>query len=352
MAESLLGNLQEGYYNNEDEQEENVDMSEKVDTEGYQDTEEEYDGYGEDNIEEDEETVSEEIADEGEYEEWEYPDWAPDELVTPEYEDPNDELEWYRNNYHKAFEHYKSPEFAKELLNSYEDALIEKEQNVQELKAIKEMLENNPEQVIRTYAPHYLQARGYNAQMTEDEIYSEVDNQLAAEFGSDYKEIYNPDAANDPKTISGKMLMRQQEIIAELEDRNNQIASYTPPTKEELEERLMNQYSDEEFDKSGYTLDEFTEFKDEAIHFVSNMTLRDVHYALYHDDYVDDAYKRGYADGKKGVVSEIERAGGRRLAPEPVQSSKRSNGTTQEYDKFGNFGKQRSQFDLIIKGEV
>jgi len=240
----------------------------------------------------------------------EAPDFFPDEMIPGEFKDEKEELEFYRNNYGKALNYFKHPDFAKTIENEYEESLAQIEDRYKEHKAIGEMLEGNPETALKLHNPRYLAQLGGDASLSQDEATQYMTNKLEKEFGKDFREKYNPNELHDVDSLSSKMNRRQQEInneIMEINNKSKEINEKINPSPEKQKEKLVNDY--EPFKEAGYSEEEYQDFVKESLDKIQegDFSFGDLHKFLYFDDYINDAYNRGKESGKKNLQKNIER---------------------------------------------
>ena len=159
----------------------------------------------ENNIDEstlDVQTDTEDKVVEPEFEEFEVPDYIPDDLIPPEkFESDKEELEWYKDNYVKSMELTRDPKFLDFVLNTYKEELdkLEKE-------SVDRILSTGNIAELKIKYPQLLGKAGVDATFSEDDKINVIDNHLKATFGVNYKDKFDETEANDPNTISGKML--------------------------------------------------------------------------------------------------------------------------------------------------
>lgn len=268
------------------------------------------------------------------------PEWVPETLRVPEFKDTDSELAWYRENYAKTFDAYKDESFQTKLTEFYADTLKNVEENHENLKAIEALLKDKPEIAIKLYAPQFLAKNGYNNLITQEQTNVVVDDILKEKFGQDYRDVYDPAAATQKGTLSNKILQEQNDIIANINQKNQvaqqYIEQYKPPSDEDIQKQFDEDYNTH-FKSSGFAKEEYDTFINESREYFTKKPLSgaDMHLIMNKDMYLEDAYKKGVKDGKKGVTKDMEREL-KNFQPEyKASKSNRRNGLT-EFKRFGN----------------
>ena len=144
--------------------------------------------------------------------------------------------------------------------------------------------------------------------ISEEEKKDMVYNVLSKEFGIDYEEKYNVEDAENPDTLSGKMIQRQREILAKIDEDNNKLSSYKPMSEEDLLIELNNQY-DRDFKPHGIDKNKYVETIEFAKEKGNNLSVLDFYRIQHFNDYVNDAYQKGMTDGKKQLTNEFKQSG-------------------------------------------
>jgi hypothetical protein len=240
----------------------------------------------------------------------EVPDFIPDDLIAPEFDNEQQELDWYREHLPKIYNVFASDSFKESMMDSYEDYLIAKEKDVEKLKVIKEALEGNPERAFKQFMPHVLQQNGIRPVFNSNEIDSFIEEKLKAEFGVEYKDLIVPEDLFRPSSLTSQIYARQQDLLKDYEQHNAQYSntaqSTVDPTilREKIEQDKKTYFShvdEHEFD--GF-LKEIEAY---------DWDLSDFEHAYNFHQYIETAgqmgYDQGYDEGKKSVLQEITRAG-------------------------------------------
>lgn len=234
---------------------------------------------------------------------FEVPDFVPDEYLPKEFDNEEEELDWYRENYIKLIDIHKSDNFVNYITDLYSKQLEDTEK-----KTIEQLINENNIYDLKTKYPQFFQKLGHNPTISEEEKQDMVYNALSKEFGIDYEERYNVEDAENPDTLSGKMIQRQREILAKIEEDNNKLSSYKPMSEEDLLVELNNQY-DRDFKPHGIDKNKYVETIEFAKEKGSNLSVLDFYRIQHFNDYVNDAYQKGMTDGKKQLTNEFKQSG-------------------------------------------
>ena len=226
--------------------------------------------------------------------EWVYPDFVPDELVLPEtFKSPEEELKWYRDNYTKAIDIYKTDDFKKGIVDNYANYLMEQEADVDKLKALKEAIDGNPSAMIKAYFGKDLKDNGVKVSFNQEETQYYLANALAEEYGKDYLKHFDQEDATVPGTLSYKMLSFQRAKLQELEQLQTENQT-KEPTPEEIQAQIDQTY-DADF-KDFLSKEEFTQFIEAAKQY--QYSVLDIYNMMNHNKLVEEAYNRGLSDSK------------------------------------------------------
>ena len=226
--------------------------------------------------------------------EWVYPDFVPDELVLPEsFKSPEEELKWYRDNYTKAIDVYKTDGFKKEIVDNYTDYLMQTEAEVDKLKALKEAIDGNPSAMIKAYFGKDLKDNNIKVSFNQEETQYYLANALAEEYGKDYLKHFDQEDATVPGTLSYKMLSFQRAKLQELEQLQTENQT-KEPTPEEIQTQIEQTY-DADF-KDFLSKEEFTQFIETAKQY--QYSVLDIYNMMNHEKLVEEAYNRGLSDSK------------------------------------------------------
>jgi len=251
----------------------------------------------------------------------EVPDMIPDDLVVPEtFEDETAELNWYRDNMGKVYNLFGSEEFKNNLINGYEEHLIAKEKDHEDLKAIKDAFEGNPEAAFKRFLPNALQSRGLNPNFTGEEIEKHIDEKLMEEFGENYKDLMITADLFKPTSMSSQIYERQKELANEFKESAKQaLVEQSQQQSGGVDLEAFQKIVDEQYKEhfSGVPAEDFNEFIQEISD--REWTLVDYHNAHFFKEHIAEARQEGFDEGRKAVADEIKNAGGRTYNP-PVST--------------------------------
>jgi len=251
--------------------------------------------------------TSEEVVDnniESEVIEEDYPSFIPDEYKPKTFKDEKEEVEFYRQNYRKALNHYKSEEFSKTLKEQYKDSLLKEEEDYETLKKIHTSFKDDPELMFKLYYPENLAKRGIDVQFSPEEQNKVINRVLSDSFGSNYKDKYDPnEALDDPSSMSAKMLDKQREVKQALQEAQTKAEASIPDPKA-LEKTIVEQR--QKYFKN-IPEDEFNSFIKEVETW--QPTLLDIHRAKNFDTYAEQAYQLGLVKGREANAQEFKKAG-------------------------------------------
>lgn len=302
------------------EDEEIIDDNEGVE-EPYSESDDEAEEF-----EEPEEGTEEELEEETDIQEddieyIEIPDFLPEDLVPPEdFENEQQELEFYRSSYPELVEtmnsYYSSPEFAFQIINSYEDELLKANKNTEELMEIRDMLHNNPLLAIKKYFSEGVQYLGGDPKISEPEMIALVDKELKETFGSNYREKFDESEVDIKGSLSNKIIEKQNAIMKEVEEHNKNVKEINipePPTEEELKERAVEVYKNV-FEPMGLSQEDYVSFIQDAKN--KEIQPEDYYKIVYMDDLIRMAYERGKQESSQRVKRTVANMGGKRIVPD------------------------------------
>lgn len=276
----------------ETETETDVEQTEEVQAETIEDSQEQ------------DSDVDDEVVDDIERSTIEIPDFVPDSFIPPEdFETEEDELDWYRENYPKMIDIHKTEEFVSYLTEKYTEKFEENEK-----KTLEKLINENNIFELKTKYPEFFKQLGSSPEITEDEIEDIVYDTLSKEFGEDYAEKYNVEERNNPNTLSGKMVARQREVIANLNKKNEELSNYKPMSDQDLLAELNNQY-EKDFKPHGIDKQKYVETVEFAKQKGSNLSVLDFYRLQHFQDYVNDAFNKGKTEGKKELTNEFKKSG-------------------------------------------
>ena len=306
-----------------EEQFEEIDSNSEELNEVVEDNEEGYeseDGEESDELEsseESEDTESDEYEEEFEdvvEEEYEIEvaDYIEDDFIPPDkFKNQKEEVRWYKENYARLINKFSDEDFVQEFADAYQEQLLSREKNIENLKAVDYLLKGQPELALKLYAPQYLAQKGHSPLINEDEAREMVDNALKQKYGEDYLDLYDSSKANTKGTLSYMMYQYQQEILHHVQQQREEaqkyIENYQPPDPAKIQEYLYSVY-EESFAQAEFSKEEFDNFVSEAREYSKTMPLEDVYFVLNKEDYLDLAYENGYEEGKKAAAKNLNKA--------------------------------------------
>lgn len=324
----------------DDNEETNKDEGEEEES----DEDEESEDEDESGDEEGEETSEDEGVEGEDYKLVDIPEYLPDELKLREFDTLEEEHEFYKESYGKLIDYYTSQEFNKQFIDKFEEVLIQREQYVEDLKALRSALTGeNAETMMKIYFPQILADYGKAPQINDQEMSTIVHSQLAKKFGEDYMDRFKKDDLLKPDSISSQILAFEQDVIRQVKEHNEtewksqqealkapQVPSMSDP---EIADMLEKQYK-EYFAESGITETEYGEFVKGLSSY--QITMKDLHRAVHFDDYINEAFRMGIEKGKKGLAAEITKANGTPLNSTPQQDKRKDRNTDAEDAYFSD----------------
>lgn len=291
---------------------------------------------------------------ENEFEDIEVADHIPDDFLPPEeFESDEARAKFFEDNYGRLIQFAGSEEIADHYKGVYGKQPEQNNEEIAELKAIRSMVnDGNAEEFLKIYAPDYLANIGESPMFSEEDKTRFVVKKMQDEFGKNYQTKYDADEAGENGTVSQKMFDRQEELMKAIDDNNEankNIAEQHKPVSQEQIDAKVNEQFENDFKDNDWSQEEFKEFVDIAVNYAKedNITLADVHKIMFFDGYIDDSYKRGLEDGRKGITKDIDK-----LATTEVHHTDNSNKIAgnikdQDYDKFGSFGHNANPVDIL-----
>lgn len=253
-------------------------------------------------------------------------DMLPDEWKpTKSFASSDEELEFYRSKYPALWQHITSDQFADQFLDKYGDIITRQDQELQAARMIMRGLDNDPVNFLLTYVPEYAEQLGIGRYYDEDSISEIVENQIAQEFGENWKDVYDPADLVRRNSISSQILKRTQAIESHLEQqnqrfvaaRNQRLAEIAqrqqqqniPPQQQNIEQIMdtaVEMYF-EELQGEGVTEEEFIETFIQSMSYQPRM--KDIHRIVNYDRIVESERKKAYEEGRKSMLNEYRKAG-------------------------------------------
>lgn len=253
-----------------------------------------------------------------------------DEFIIPEkFDSPDDELKFYKENFTKIKDEYTNPEIVAE---KYKEQLLSTEKDVEELKALNEMLKGSPDAFVKLRFKDELSKAGYNTQLSNTEIQSIVKARLSEVFGNNFADIYNEDDIDIPGTATYKMIELQDKIIKEAQEFNKPVENINNNivSKEEAIKNVT-----EKLKAVGVKDENITRFIEKDIPTKGNELLNDpvrLYKAVYMDQFLKKEREKAYADGKKDALEEIKKASPKRVDND--EGTEEEDDNTNIYDYF------------------
>lgn len=259
-----------------------------------------------------------------------YPGFYPDDLKLPtEFKDTNEEGGFYKETYLKNINFLNSDEFREQLLENYKDNILEQEYDVDKLKAIKDAMDGNPEQMLKIYFPDAAAGIGHTQFMSNDDKFAYIDSKLQEEFGKNYREEFDANDVVNSNSKSAQIWKKQTELMTDLSKREQEFAEKNKPiTQEDIDKKLKDEY-ETKFKNEGFTVKEYQDFIKETQNY--NYTTEDLHHMVYFKDYVDTAYEEGFKDGQKKITNGIKRATMHDILPQVQKPKETISGDVNEY---------------------
>lgn len=302
MNEMLYGAIAEEDDVIEEEviEEESTDETEEVDTDNKDETVDDVDvpNEGEKNEKEDND-LNFEIEEEQKKEQ-------KDELditIPEKFESVEEERDFYKKNFTKYKDTASNPEV---IATKYEEELLAKEKDVEELKALRDALKGQPDAFVKMRFKEQLVKGGYDHRLSEQEQVKIIDTEMSKIWGNNYRDIFDPEDQDVPGTLSYNMVQKQNEIL-------NGISKYNEVPQQEQ----VQQIDPEEARKTVHESLSKVGVKDENIdRFIEDLKTSDLlndPVKLYKAVYADKLYSKKIAqareEGRKEALAQISKAG-------------------------------------------
>lgn len=256
--------------------------------------------------------TEEQITDEVIEKEWNFPDWIDDELKPKQFKSQKEELAFYRNNYPNLIEQTKNEKFIKHFADEYQDHLIAREKNVEELKVVTEALKGqNGKTLAKLFFNDALVKEGYNTKIDTREAREFIEQELAAKYGADWQSKYDPEDELDASTLSGKIFRERTKLINAFSEHNNKVQPIQDTVTDEQRQAIIDKDYEEHFKPYNMSKEDYDAYVSQAREYLPKMNMMDLYKTMNFDAFVEDAYNKGIEEGKKSVTKEIERAGGK-----------------------------------------
>jgi hypothetical protein len=268
-------------------------------------------------------------------------EWAP----PTNFSTTDDELNWYRNQYGKIVTTLSSDEFKQNLLERYQSVLgseiEDSESFVEHYKGFKA----NPKEYIRQYFPEKMAELGIDPIMSEDEIETKITARMKEEFGEHYESLLSPMEAVKPKSFTYKALKRQEQLLKEYEQSNeetkNKYKGYHSSIKPQQQEQPVDESAIIEEQYNLYFKDwkrsDYDDFIEKAK--IKQWNLHDMEKVINFDVYLETAK----AEGKKLALEQISKqSNGVRVTPDDKKENLK-----QANQKFKE---PASIYELMMRG--
>lgn len=255
---------------------------------------------------------------------------SDDELefkIPDSFESVETERDFYKENFNKIKEQALNPET---IATKYEEQLFAKEQGVEELKALREVLDGKPDAFVKIRFKDQLQKGGYDHRLTNEERSEIIETELSKTFGYNYKDIYDSEDAGNPGTLSYNMLQKQQEIIGKIEEFN------AIPQQQQ-----QQQVDPEEVKRTVYDSLSKVGVKDENINrFIEDLKTKGaelindpvkLYKALYSDKLTEKKIAQAREEGRKEALAEI-----RKVGTKPINKDKDEKSDEERIDYTNN----------------
>lgn len=251
-----------------------------------------------------------------------------DEFVIPEkFNSVEEERDFYKENFNKVKESSQNPDV---IVSKYEEQLLAKEKDVEELKALRDALKGQPEAMIKIKFKDQLIKAGYDHRLTQEEQNEMIDKELRQSFGVNYREVFDQEDANIEGTVSNLMLKKQQEILDSIEQYNQRPAQQVQPQADPEEARKLVH---ESLSKVGV--------KDENINrFIDDLKTTDLindpvklYKAVYMDKILEQKVKQAREEGRKEALAEISKVGSKPVKDDEEKVKKKA----REIDYGNNY---------------
>lgn len=227
-----------------------------------------------------------------------------DEFVIPDkFETVEAERDFYKENFTKIKESTSNPE---DIATRYEEQLLSKEKDVEELKALRDALNGQPDALVKIRFKDALIKGGYDHRLTQEEQNNIIDTELRKSFGSNYRDVFDQEDAEVEGTLSYNMIKKQEELIGNI-DSYNQKPQQEP--QQQLDPEEGKKIIHESLSKVGV--------KDENIDkFINELKTTDLlnnpvklYKAIYMKQIMDKRIRQAKEEGRKEALAEISKVG-------------------------------------------
>ena len=257
---------------------------------------------------------------------------VPDNFfIVPEtFDSVEDERDWYKEKFSYIQQNINP---SQEMLESLSKEQMEKFISEQEklyvgsIEIVK-ALKTNPIAFMAQYVPEMMAKMGISPVLTEQQTADYVNDAMASEFGGNWKDRWDVRDINNFASDTAKMFRRQMEIsnsISQQNARNQELMNswnskvinneIKLPDEREVEQKL-NESFESDF-KDWLSREEFDSFISQAQQ--TNLSLKQIHFALNAEAYTSGAYQKGLEDGKKQSYNNAIKSGAQQVVPVQTQ---------------------------------
>jgi len=256
----------------------------------------------------------------------------PESFKKPEFRTQKEALEFYEKNYKELLEYPTKPEFIEKIANDYENVLLAREKNVEQLKNIDTALKGNPTVLFKQLFGIELERFGIDSKYDDGEKESILNTEMQNLYGKDWQSKIVEAELQQPGTLSYNMQRNFQNIKGQIDEHNKQAdqlyEAIQPPSPESEQKTIDDQYN--QHFKGQLDREEYNEFINDFKGWKYDM--RDMHYAMNREKYQQAAYDKGVQDGKKSLTKEISKIG-ERITPESEKEKKEQRVYQERPDK-------------------
>lgn len=261
------------------------------------------------------------------------------DYITEAWRPPTDaDDSWYKQKYTEALSYPNSPEFQEKFLSNIKENIIAAQEDADKIIEVSRMLLSGNTRALRQYFPEKLQEIGVEPVLTQEEIGTLIQNQLAQEFGENYEQLFDNKQLLNPMSQTAQMHNRSQQLLAHFANLNAERKTNFEKYKAGVTEQPVTQSEvkyaskDEMYDvvKDTMNKDEFEEVFKYAEENAPKWTIADARKVMKYDDDVKAAYERGKAEALGYVKSAGNAKPTSNNPPQKVKNEERTP-TWEEY---------------------
>lgn len=240
------------------------------------------------------------------------PESSETEIQIPEsFESIEEERDFYKNQFENIKNKGEDSFDPMEIVNKYEDKLIEKEKNVEELRQLNDLINGKPEYFIKARFKNELKSAGYNPSLSEEDQAQYINDELTKVFGANYKNLYDPDEASDSSTLSYKMYKHQEHLMNEIENFNSDLVPQQGQAQPQGDPEEAKKFLEEGLTKAGISeksVNRFVEdFKTQGAELFNDPVK--LYKAFYMDKIIEKKVAQAKEEGRKEALAEIQKVG-------------------------------------------